>query len=478
MLPLSFRFRVPLFLSLVALTTGICIAVIVLWHDHRATREESAHDSAQITQLLARAVTADLATEDVWNAFQTLRSVVNGVGWVKPEFALVLNESGQVWVSSDPVRFPLLTPPDGLGEDRRALLSRDWSLEGETVSLSRSPMDYYLTRIHMGDVHRGVLLLGFDSRRLYPRYYRSAARVLAVTGVILLVCLPLGWRWGGHLAEPLIELENCVTQLGEPGACVLKDPPRPKRHPSELSRLRQRVRLVAAELHEKRSLERQMIRSERQAALGRLAAGVAHEINNPLGGMLTAIATFRHHGHDPAVAEKTISLLERGLQQIRHTVSVLLVEVRAEPRALTPLDLEDVVELVGPSVRSRQLHLAANLQLPERMGLPAGPLRQVLLNLLLNAIYASPPGGALELGAFMKDGRLDMWVANEGESISDAVMERLFEPFTESRWGGAGLGLWISDQTLRQLQGSLRAAREGERTVFRISVPCADLSPS
>jgi signal transduction histidine kinase len=89
---------------------------------------------------------------------------------------------------------------------------------------------------------------------------------------------------------------------------------------------------------EREFLVEQMVDSERLAGVGRLAAGIAHEMNNPIGGMLNALVTHKRHRDDPVVTRKTLDLIEQGLLQVRQTLRALLVEARPRDTALTPED--------------------------------------------------------------------------------------------------------------------------------------------
>ena len=97
--------------------------------------------------------------------------------------------------------------------------------------------------------------------------------------------------------------------------------------------------VILQDLLEKREVEQHMVGTERLAAFERLSTGVAHEINNPLGGMLTALSTYRRHGAREALSQRTVSLLERGLPQIRETVPALLVEAKLETHPLSAHDI-------------------------------------------------------------------------------------------------------------------------------------------
>jgi two-component system, NtrC family, sensor kinase len=469
MASLSFRYRVPLDISLVVLVTGLGIAATVLWHDYRALRADAGESAERLGRALVQALGPDLTLDGKWQAYRTLRALYQGAepSWLLPAYVLVVDRGGQTLVTSDPVRFPLAQEPTALGADLAILTAKGPG--GPAGEVLGEDWIYRAIPLEVGDPPLGTLILAFSKQALWPRFTDSALRVLAATGALLVLLLPLGWWVGWRIAKPLMELEGCVARLGDdaepPLACPAAGPY------DELGRLRVRVESVAAQLRERQALERQVIRSERQAALGRLAAGVAHEINNPLGGMLTAIAMYKRHGRDEAVTRHTLSLVERGLDQIRHIVSALLVEVKAEPRNLSPRDVDDIAELIAPQVRERHLELDWRNHLGENLPLPAGPVRQVLLNLALNATQASPEGGPLGVLVEAKEGTLRLEVTNAGEAIDEARLGHLFEPFAPSTSGGSGLGLWLTDQAVRQLGGHIEVQSNPGQTRFTVVLP-------
>jgi signal transduction histidine kinase len=472
MIPRSLRHRVPFEISLIVLVTGLAIAGSVLWHDYQALRSDAAQNGQRLARLLSQALAPDLKTQGTWQAYKTLSAVYRGAepSWLLPAFALVLDAHGRTRVASDPVRFPLAQDPAGLGPDRDLVLSQMPPL-GAAGARQVTGRDwvYRIEPVQEGELVLGTLILAFSEHALWPRFYESAVRVLLTTGALLLLLLPVGWWIGWRIARPLMDLERCVARIGQPQAppvaCPAADPYQ------ELGHLRARIEAVGAEIHQKRGLEEQVIRSERQAALGRLAAGIAHEINNPLGGMLTAIATYRRHGRDEQVARQTMSLLERGLDQIRHTVSALLVEVRAEPRNLGPSDVDDIAELVAPRLHEKALRLELDNGLAADLPLPAGPVRQILLNLALNGAKAAPAEGSLWIRVAPADGALHIRVANLGPAIPESQLRRLFEPFTADGPPGQGLGLWVIDQTVRQLGGRIQVVSTPEQTSFDVCLP-------
>ncbi|MDZ7754740.1 MAG: HAMP domain-containing sensor histidine kinase [Gammaproteobacteria bacterium] len=470
---LSFSHRVPIQVAAIALGLGVAIAATVMWHDYRVLRADAAHTGTQMGHLLARAVAHELAVEDTWQAYRTLRSAfaVDRESWLMPAFAVVVDAAGTTLIASDAQRFPLARPAVSLGGALATVRRLAPTLPVGGITHRDGEQWYRLVPVLDGDRRLGTLVLGASEGRLMPRFYQSSLQVLVATVASLVFIVPLGWWLGWRIARPLRELEDCVARLGDadetPPACPVE-----RCHgDGEIGRLRARIESVAIALAEKRSLERQVVRNERQAALGRLAAGVAHEINNPLGGMLTALATLKRHGDDPAVARRTVDLLERGLEQIRHIVAALLVEVRSETRHLTPRDMEDVRDLVAPRARDKELELAWENTLGATVPVPGGPIRQVMLNLLINAIQATPTGGAVRVSVTGSGDGLRLQVANTGPPIPEYRLERLFEPFTESQWDGNGLGLWITHGIVTRLHGRIQVESGPVETVFQVWIP-------
>jgi len=237
----------------------------------------------------------------------------------------------------------------------------------------------------------------------------------------------------------------------------------------EIGQLGRQFQAMLRELEDKQALEREMIMSDRLASIGRLTEGIAHEINNPLGGMLNAINTCRRHGSADPVTARTIALLERGLLQIKETVAALLVEARVESHALAHEDLEDVHTLVAHAAAKKQLAVRWYNWVEGAVALPSTLVRQVLINLLLNAIQAAPSRGLVTCDVRVADAALRLQVSNEGRHLGSEQLERLFEPFASDT--GTGLGLWVVYQIVQQLHGEIRVSNGPPVTRFELSFP-------
>jgi signal transduction histidine kinase len=244
--------------------------------------------------------------------------------------------------------------------------------------------------------------------------------------------------------------------------------------------VRQRERLEAR-AHEEarvRDLERQLFHAERLTSLGRLVAGLAHEINNPLEGMANYLTLARGALERGEVeqAQRRLEGVRQGLERAAFVVRQALAH--AEPGAASqgPVDLRRVVAETTDFVRSRTefrtIHFESALA---DGGLVvegnAAMLGQVVLNVLVNACEAQPGGGEVTVSARRSDGRVVVEIADRGPGIPAADRERIFEPFFSTK-ASSGLGLSICHAIVRQHGGEIVALpREGGGTVLRMTLP-------
>jgi signal transduction histidine kinase len=283
--------------------------------------------------------------------------------------------------------------------------------------------------------------VSYSKSLLWQRFSLILGRSVLISLLVLAVLLPITAFWGRRMMLPMQLITQRISGIGSGNLEVLD--PKLYPHQDEVGQLFVAYGEMLSKLRERAEFEKGMIASERMAVVGRLAASIAHEINNPLGGMLNSISTLKRHGSPDPVTQKTISLLERGLSQIRETVVALLVEAKIKSRDLTPADLEDVHILVAPAANKQGTQIASLIELPASLALPSTLVRQVLINLMLNAIAAAGPAGRVAVRAQAGLTQLSLVVENNGKSLSPDQLNRLFEPFTSFSEQGHGLGLWI-----------------------------------
>lgn len=473
---LSFRYKIPLWSSALILLTAAAISLSFGFQAYDDLRNDMLRSSEGLGRTLVKTLYPAMLNDDVWRAYELVNAPYHGKtdGHVafQAEDIIVFNEKQQVFVASQPERYPLLTEIAQLGGAFPRLAHAIRAARDVTpiiLDQPDSPLMLLAIPIMADDVMLGSLVMVHAKSKYWPRFTALIQRAMLITLLVLAVLLPINWYWGQRMAIPLMQL---AARLGvirqrvpddlEPGLYAYND---------ELGRLFQAFGVMVKELREKEYLEKQMLQSERMAAIGRLTAGIAHEINNPLGGMLTAIDTLKHHGSPDPLTARTVSLIERGLQQIKETVAALLVEAKLKSRNLAPQDVDDVLTLILPEAQKRSVQPEFHNSLNAQVSLPSTLVRQIMINLLLNAVDAAGDQGHVTMTIKTDGEMLQLSVTNDGKQIPQHHLEYLFEPFNRLSETGHGLGLWATYQIVQQLSGKISAASEDGMTRFDVSLP-------
>ncbi len=233
------------------------------------------------------------------------------------------------------------------------------------------------------------------------------------------------------------------------------------------------------DISERVKLEEQVLRQERLASLGLLAAGVAHEVNTPLTGISSYAQLLLEDlpGDDPRRVQ--LEKIDRETQRASNIVNSLLNLARPEETAFSTLSINEtvreVLQLFEPQVRKRGIKIVTDLDPADgSVRGNRGKLQQVLLNLLLNARDAVGPGGEISIRTIGQGARAAIEVTDDGMGIAEDDLPRIFDPFftTKGRGKGTGLGLSISYGIVQEHQGELMAeSSPGRFTRFRLELP-------
>ncbi|WP_126443665.1 sensor histidine kinase [Sulfuricystis multivorans] len=473
---LSLRHKVPLWGSALILAAAIAIGAAYMVRAYDDLKQDVFTSAASLGQTLAQTLFPPLLHDDLWRAFEIVRAPFHegaGRNPLQPDAIFVLDGDMHILVASDPARLPTLSRLDDLANAFSVLakpLRARTLTDTQTLDLAGAHHFFTAMPIESSGRRLGTLVVAHDRDVVWARFLALAVRGALIGLLALAALLPINWYWGRRMAEPLVELSKGMDALVHGRPLPM---PAAERYSyrDELGRLFAAYREAAVALNEKAMLEKEMLHAERLAAVGRLAAGIAHEINNPLGGMLMALDTLKQRGPLDAATAKTVALLERGLQQVAEIVGALLVEARVASRPLDRHDFEDVRTLIEPQLVKKQLMLDWHVNLPERLALPASVVRQILINLLLNAVQATDAGGHVRLTARADEAAVRIEIANSGKPLPEAVRSHLFEPFVSGREDGHGLGLWVTYQTVTQLAGQIEAGWQDGEMRFTVTLP-------
>ncbi|MFY3328781.1 sensor histidine kinase, partial [Achromobacter xylosoxidans] len=190
---------------------------------------------------------------------------------------------------------------------------------------------------------------------------------------------------------------------------------------------------------------------------------------NPLGGLRTAVQTLRQFGERAEVRQESLGFIDRGVEALQAVVDASLRTFRPGDARLRQADVEDVRLLVAAQAGRAgvEVSLACAGMGPDTLPLPAGPVRQVLLNLVLNAVQAAPPGSPVRIVARAHAGALALHVADRGAGLPPQARAALAgEPS-----GGDGMGLGIVAGLVAGLGGRARVCSRGQDTRISVRIP-------
>jgi signal transduction histidine kinase len=346
-----------------------------------------------------------------------------------------------------------------------------------------------------------VIAVGFPERTLFLSVFNLYA-LYAVLAISLLATAIAGYALSRQLLGPLealsreteaiasgdfshrveIQGQDEIAALGEKFNSMAE---RIQQLVGSLAahrdRLEQEVRGRTAELEreqeERRELDRQVFQMDKMATLGELAMGIAHEMGNPLAGMKAVAQAIQYEEDLPPGMLEALRRFENEVDRLSDFLRsfhgfAAPTQPNLQPTCLAEA-VGDVLFWTRKEARSGgvEIESAIAADLPP-LRADAAQLKQVLLNLVINALHAMPEGGRLTLAAKPDDGRMHIDIRDTGSGIAPDVLPRMFDPFFTTRSGGTGLGLAIVAKIVREHGAEIRVASEpGHGTCITLDWP-------
>jgi PAS domain S-box-containing protein len=240
------------------------------------------------------------------------------------------------------------------------------------------------------------------------------------------------------------------------------------------------IQWICRDITERKRMELKLIQAERLAAVGELAAGVAHEVNNPLGGLQNFVKMMKKEPGNITQNQEFLDLMSEGLQRIEIIVRQLMAFSRPYSTHMANHSLNKIVEsslrFVDHRIKERKVFLETNLgkDLPEIYG-DADNISQVVINIIVNALDSMPNGGTLTIETGYSDRLLtsiQVAISDTGTGIREEIAGKIFNPFFTTKEMGSGLGLAISKRIVEDHNGSIVVkSKLGEGTTFYVSFP-------
>ncbi len=237
--------------------------------------------------------------------------------------------------------------------------------------------------------------------------------------------------------------------------------------------------LLLSDVTELKAMEKEMRQNERLAAVGRMAAGVAHEVRNPLSSVKGLALLLKEKFASSSRESEMATLLVREVERMNRTISELLSFARPATLDLAPVALEDLlhqsVRLIGADAASDAIVTIVDIEedLPPVMA-DRDRLNQVFINIMLNAVQSMEKGGELRVSArtLTREAGVEVTIADTGCGMDRETLEQVFYPYFTTRQGGTGIGLAISQKIISDHGGTIRMESEpGRGTVVTIELP-------
>ena len=231
---------------------------------------------------------------------------------------------------------------------------------------------------------------------------------------------------------------------------------------------------------EKEALSKQKLLLEKYASVGKLAAGVVHEINNPLDGVIRYTNILLDQIENNSIRREYLLEVKKGLNRIANiTKSLLEFSHHANSRTSQSRKYIDLHQLINESLDVFCNKLSNDIKIEKRYGenlsrIMDFGLSSVVINIIKNALDAMPQGGRLEVSTGLKDSMVEIIFKDTGAGIPSEIKKRIFEPFftTKSIGNGTGLGLAISKEIISKYEGSIKVESiPGAGSTFMILIP-------
>jgi PAS domain S-box-containing protein len=250
-----------------------------------------------------------------------------------------------------------------------------------------------------------------------------------------------------------------------------------KGYVSRLTGVQRGYVLVLEDITEKKKIEEELFRATKHASVGRLAAGVSHEIGNPLASISSLVQELLSEDGSPFL-KCSLNTIHQHVNRIARIVRNLGDFARLYPRQRVPTDLKDIlqntIDLVRFDKNFKKIEVRTDVRNTGPIKLDPDQIQQVFLNLLLNARDAMPDGGRLDITVTQSNGHVEMVFADTGGGIDSELKDKVFDPFftTKGPTRGTGLGLSICYSIIKDHGGTIEIDSEKNRgTKFIIKIP-------
>ncbi len=479
--PRTWPLAIKLSLTITAAVTavGFTVGVVMVIQEWNHLHDDLGEKALLLSESVAITASRAILRKDYWLLYLSLKNMASRRPGTRdgPEVitAMILDAEGKVQAhlhsAENPIGLPF-SPRSTLENDlsHRAMSTRIPMVLSEGA-FSKRGFQEGVVPLFSDQKYMGVVRVRLSVAPLYKKARGTAAMVLA----LIFGCVIIGSALGALVSRRMVKPLTAVTRgLEAVGRGEMTDfAPIPVTRRDEIGRLSVTFNLIMAELAEKKMLEEEITMSEKLVALGRITAGVAHEVNNPLAGLLNCIDTLRKHPDDKVLIDRYLPVIDQGLHRIKEIVHNLLVGLKKEEsdERVSIDNIDKIRDLIAGEIGARDIEIIWENNTAKDIHIP-GKLEQIVFNLLKNAVEVLPDGGTIIFRMGQRGPNLNIEVSDNGPGIPSNIRNQLFDPFFTTKPNGTGLGLWVVYRIVQSLQGIIEVeSEEGMGATFHIALP-------
>jgi len=466
----SIAVRLSASIIVVVLATSIAVATLIIRDEEVNLTRDLRVRSLQLAEILSTQVTELLLYEEKYALYSLLQSYLDPREGIVVG-AEIFDEKGELVVSQGPEN----GDPGRLGDQDLAGLPRFTERPRTEAEAAVFDLLYPVTSKSLGTI--GYLRLGITSKQLAASLLNIKRQVrLLILAIVLAGAAAALWM-ARMLIRPVILLNRAVHQLGAGDLGTEIEVV----GVGEIGDLARTFNTMSRQLNESvgrlRETQEALVKREKLYALGQFSAGLAHEIKNPL----TAVKMLVQRAEDfrEPLEGRDLDIITGELNRIDHIVSQFLANSRSSVILLQEDDLNQVVNAVHlitrPQIEKGRIDFRLSLaDAPLRVNMHTDSIRQVLLNLILNAVQATPAGGRMTLETRETERGGMVRLVDSGCGIPSENLEKIFDPFFTTKSDGTGLGLAVVWNIIENHHGHIDIrSTPGAGTEVEVVIPYA-----
>ena len=477
---LNLKAKLMLVIGGITATLMMVISVAILFTWRHLILNDQQHNAMAVTTAVSITIadafinseTEASQVEDVLERYiDNFMHTLDGV-----EYIAVVGNDHRVIAHSDFAKYnQILSDPTSLAADRVN--------QPSTTTYESTDKGWVLEAVQplrVAGKRWGVVRIGFDANPTYREIQFMVFLLIGLTGIVTLVTLAVLYFTIGRLTNSLRQLVTLMddTNLESDAPFVIPD------RNDEVGFLLRHFDMLRRRLAQSRSdlmsIQQQIYQAEKLASIGRLASGVAHEINNPLHGIKSALYSIQKEPQNQVQAREYLQLIDEGINYIHVVVNKLLGFARQQPTTMESVNVNELVNKVLWLLDYKLRQKNAKVQLELDSDLPSiradsQLISEVIMNLVLNSFDALGQGGRIEIHTKHDGGEIiRLQVKDNGTGIPEENIKKIFDPFftTKGPKEGTGLGLSVSLGIIETHGGSIQVrSTPSLETEFTVTLP-------